>query len=321
MSLRLPSLNALRVFEAAARHLSFKRAADELAVTPTAVSHQIRGLEEELGVELFRRLTRAIELTPEGEAMLPKVREGLECFAEAVGHARARQAGSRLVVVAPPSFASRWLVPRLHGFSEREPEVELHLASSTRAIGGGDTVAGYAPEHVGRGDDPEVWIRYGSGDYPGFRVDKLFAPEYTAVCSASLLRSKIPLRQPSDLRRHNLIHDDTIPEARERPSWKEWLEAAGVTGVRAQAGHHFADSGLAISAVLDGLGVALLSRPLVEAEIAAGRLVAPFDITIKRRYAYYLTVSDAFADYPQIASFRTWLLAEAAAMERRDGAG
>lgn len=306
---RLPALNALRVFEVAARHLSFKRAAEELSVTPTAVSHQIRGLEADLGVVLFRRLTRALELTPEGEVMLPKVREGMECFAAAVRQVRARVPGNILVVLAPPSFASRWLVPRLQTFSHLAPGVELHLASSTKAIDGGDTSGGHGMDPSGGGgEDPEVWIRYGSGDYPGFRVERLFAPEYTAVCSTALLRSKIPLREPADLRRHNLIHDDTIPEARERPSWEEWLRLAGVTGVKAHAGHHFSDSGLAISAALDGLGVALLSRPLVEAEISSGRLVAPFDITIKRRFAYHLVMSDAVAEEPQVELFRTWLL-------------
>lgn len=313
MKHRLPSLNALRVFEVAARHLSFKHAADELSVTPTAVSHQIRGLEAELGVALFRRLTRAIELTPEGEAMLPKIREGMECFGEAVRQVRSLAPVNRLVVLAPPSFASRWLVPRLHTFSNRHPEIELHLASSTKAIDGGDLTGGQAMERSGRiGDDAEVWIRYGDGAYPGFAVDRLFAPEYTAVCSGELLRGKVPLRQPSDLRRHNLIHDDTIPEARERPSWEEWLAVAGVAGVKAQAGHHFTDSGLAIAAALDGLGVALLSRPLIEAEISAGRLVAPFDITIKRRYAYYLVMSERVVEHSPVAAFRDWLLTEGA---------
>jgi LysR family glycine cleavage system transcriptional activator len=308
---RLPALNALRVFEVAARHLSFKRAAEELSVTPTAVSHQIRGLEADLGVVLFRRLTRALELTPEGEVMLPKVREGMECFAAAVRQVRAQEPGNILVVLAPPSFASRWLVPRLQSFSHLAPEVELHLASSTKAIDGGDASGGHGMDRSGRSaDDPEIWIRYGSGDYPGFRVERLFAPEYTAVCSTALLRGKIPLRQPTDLRRHNLIHDDTIPEARERPSWEEWLRLAGVTGVNARAGHHFSDSGLAISAALDGLGVALLSRPLVEAEISSGRLVAPFEISIKRRFAYHLVMSDAVAGQPQVELFRTWILKE-----------
>ena len=312
MADRLSSLNALRVFEAAARHLSFKRAADELAVTPTAVSHQIRGLEDELGVMLFRRLTRAIELTAEGEAMLPKVREGLRCFTEATRLARGGGLPhNRLVVIAPPSFASRWLVPRLHGFYAREPEVELHLASSTRTIDVGDAGLNALHdinEHLG--DDPEVWVRYGSGHYPGCRVDRLFEPEYTAVCSTALLRGKIPLREPADLRFHTLIHDDTIPEARERPSWVEWLAAAGVRNVRLRAGHHFSDSGLAISAALDGLGVALLSRPLVEPEIRAGRLVAPFPVIIRRSYAYHLVVSEMCSELPQVSSFRAWLLAE-----------
>ncbi|THF56838.1 transcriptional regulator GcvA [Pseudothauera rhizosphaerae] len=313
MAYRLPPLNALRAFEAAARHLSFKLAAEELAVTPTAISHQIRGLEEYLGCALFRRLTRALELTPQGEALLPKVREGLECFAGAVAQVRALGPLTRLVVVAPPSFASRWLVPRLQGFGQREPQIELHLSASARMIDGGEAPG--SPSMVirpPRGEGPEAWIRYGTGRYPGFRVERLFMPEYTAVCSPVLLRAKRPLRKPGDLRYHLLIHDDTIPLERERPSWADWLRAAGVSGVDASAGPHFTDSGLAIAAAADGLGVALLSRPLVAGEIAAGRLVAPFDVTINRNYAYFLITRPDSAGQPAIEAFRAWLVQEAA---------
>lgn len=310
MSGRLPPLNALRAFEAAARHLSFKLAAEELSVTPTAISHQIRGLEDDLGVLLFRRLTRALELTPEGEAMLPKLGEAMANIAAAVEAVRALRPGTRLVVVAPPSFASRWLVPRLQGFARLQPQIELHLASSMKAIDAAEP-GSHGQDVAGQRADGEVWIRFGSGRYPGYRTDWLFEPEYTAVCSPALLRAKIPLCRPEDLRRHNLIHDDTVPDARERQSWAEWLQAAGVGGgVKAEAGLHFSDSGLAIAAALDGLGVALLSKPLVAAEIAAGRLVAPFDITLRRRFAYYIVTHEAVAAQPPIAAFRAWLLDE-----------
>lgn len=315
---RLPPLNALRAFEAAARHLSFKRAAEELSVTPTAISHQVRGLEEHLGVTLFRRLTRALELTAEGEAMLPKLREGMDCFAAAVACVRGLAPGVRLVVLAPPSFASRWLVPRLQGFTRDHPEIELHLAGSVKMIDGGDAALGLVAEgRMSRRDQPEIWIRYGTGRYPGFRIDRMFVPDYTAVCSPQLLRSKLPLRDPGDLRFHTLIHDDTIQDHKERPSWAEWLGVAGVDGVDASAGPHFTDSGLAIAAALDGLGVGLLSRPLVAGEIAAGRLVAPFAISIARSFAYYIVTPEAIADRPAVEAFRSWLLAEAAAVGAR----
>lgn len=308
---RLPPLNALRAFEAAARLLSFKLAAAELSVTPTAISHQIRGLEEYLGVSLFHRLTRALELTSEGKAMLPKVHEGMECFSAAVARVRKLKPGVRLRVVAPPSFSSRWLMPRLHRFSERAPDVELHLRGSVKAIDEVRAGAGDSPDRSERRNEtPQVWIRFGKGHYAGMRVDHLFEPEYTVVCSPELLERRTPLATPADLRHFTLIHDETIPEATERPGWKEWLEAAGASDVKA-SGPHFSASGLATAAVLDGLGVALLAKPMVEAEIAAGRLVAPFPISIRRSYAYYVVSPESVADEPQVAAFRDWLLEEA----------
>ncbi|THF62949.1 transcriptional regulator GcvA [Pseudothauera nasutitermitis] len=306
---RLPPLNALRAFEAAARHLSFKQAAQELAVTPTAISHQIRGLEDYLGCMLFRRLTRALALTPEGEALLPKVREGMACLAAAVAQVRKPGPRARLAVTAPPSFATRWLVPRLQGFARREPDIELHLSGAIRMIDGSGN--GPSPGDL-RGDGAQAWIRYGTGDYPGLRSERLFMPDYTAVCSPALLHAKRPLREPADLRHHLLLHDDTIPFARERPSWADWLRTAGVDGVDTSTGPHFTDSGLAVAAAADGLGVALLSRPLVAGEIAAGRLVAPFDITINRNFGYFLVTPAEALHEPSISAFRSWLLDEVA---------
>lgn len=314
MADRLPPLGALRTFEAAARHLSFKHAADELSVTPTAVSHQIRGLETFLGVELFRRLTRALELTPEGEALLPKVREGFDCFAEGVAEVRRMKPGARLRVVAPPSFAARWLMPRLWRFSEREPNVELYLRGSLKAIDSAQQTSGGGDDEGRRGrnrDTPQVWIRYGRGNYRGVRTDRLFEPVYTAVCSPALLQRRIALNKPEDLRHFALIHDETIPDRALRPRWEAWLAAAGVHGVRV-AGPHFSNSGLAISAAIDGLGVALLARQIVEGEIASGRLVAPFDVSIRCGFSYFIVSPENVADTPQVASFRDWLIEEAA---------
>jgi len=309
MPYRLPPLNALRAFEAAARHLSFKKAAEELSVTPTAVSHQIKVLEQFLDLTLFRRLTRALELTPQGEAMLPKVREGLECFAAAVERTRGQSSTGRLVVVAPPSFASRWLVPRLQRFTVDEPRVKLHVVSSLSAIDSDPPGAALAFNNVDlREDDSQVVIRYGTGTYPGCRVDRIFGPDYIAVCSPALLTGKRPLRQPGDVKYHVLLHDDTIVNERARPSWEEWLRVAGVAGVDCSVGPHFSDSGLALVAAVDGLGIALASKPLVANEIAEGRLVAPFDIAVGQHYAYYLVTSEAISDRPVVKAFRQWLL-------------
>lgn len=313
MVYRLPSLNALRTFEAAARHLSFKLAAEELAVTPTAVSHQIKGLEQFLGVVLFNRLTRALELTSVGEAMLPKVREGMGCFVAAVEHTREHATAGRLIVSAPPSFAARWLVPRLQRFTQAQPQLSLHLLSSVDAIDSNEYVAPTPVEGADvREEDSQIAIRFGIGAYRGFTVDRIFAPDYIAVCSPKLLNSQHPLVEKSDIRFHTLIHDDTIANERARPSWEEWLRLAGVADVDASAGPHFSDSGLALVAAVDGLGLALASKPLVTAELADGRLLAPFDFAVEQCYAYYLVIPEAMAKRPAVAAFRAWLLQEIA---------
>ncbi len=316
MAYRLPPLNALRSFEAAARQLSFKNAARELSVTPTAISHQIKMLEDFLGLGLFRRLTRSLELTAEGETMLPKVREGLECFAAAVNSARAKVEKERLIVLAPPSFATRWLVPRLKRLYALDPALSLHLVSSLNAIENAEADATLAYESVDlrEGDSP-VAICFGSGEYPGFHVDRLFASDYVAVCSPKLYGDDRPLREPTDIRCHTLIHDDTIANERARPSWEEWARLAGVTDVDTDAGPHFCDSGLALVAAIDGLGIALASKSLAAAEIAAGRLVSPFNVAVQQPYAYYLVAPEAISGRPAVETFRQWLIGEAEVMK------
>jgi LysR family glycine cleavage system transcriptional activator len=241
--------------------------------------------------------------------MLPKVQEGLACFASAVESTRQTQHGGRLKVSAPPTFAARWLIPRLQAFTSSHPEVELHLASSLRMIDSREQGVALGGERADpRDEGSEVWIRFGTGDYPGYRVDRILAPVYTAVCSPRLLRAKRPLIHPANLRYHLLIHDDTIPDEGERPSWADWLRSAGVVGVDARAGPHFSNSGLALAAAEDGLGIALASKPLVAGEVAAGRLAIPFDIEIGSRFAYYLVAREAGAQRPALAAFRDWLL-------------
>lgn len=315
MTYRLPPLNALRAFEAAARHLSFKNAATELSVTPTAVSHQIKLLEEFLDLPLFRRLTRALELTPQGEAMLPKVREGLECFAAAVEATRDRAQNGRLVVVLPPSFATRWLVPRLRRFAIKEPSLNLHIIRSLNTIDSESAPASFAFDVDLREDDSMAVIRFGTGAYPGFHVERMFGSDYIAVCSPKLLASDPPLRTPSDMQYQVLLHDDTLASERTGPSWDEWLRLAGVTGMDTSAGPHFSDSGLVYVAALDGLGVALASKPLVANAIAQGRLVAPFDIAVGQNFAYYLVTAEAITGRPAVQAFRKWLLEESKSEE------
>jgi LysR family glycine cleavage system transcriptional activator len=307
---RLPPLNALRAFEAAARHLSFKKAARELHVTAGAVSHQVKLLEDHLGVALFRRLTRALELTAEAQSMLPKIREGLDSLAEAVEKLRARDDACALAVLAPPNFSARWLVPRLSRFTNAHPDLELHLASRPSMIDGRDN--GHAePPPEGAEEAPLVMVRFGAGHYPGMVVEELFSARYVPVCSPKLLKGKHPLKTPADLRYHTLLHDDTV-EAGVRPTWADWLEKAGVEGVDASRGTHFSDASLAIEAALEGMGVVLMLRPLVASEIEAGRLAVPFDVAAETPFSFYLVVPEAALHNRGVAAFREWLLAESA---------
>ena len=313
MSYRLPPLASLRAFEAAARHLSFKKAAEELHVTPAAVSQQIKTLEAYLGVPLFRRLTRALELTGQGAAMLPRIREGFESLAAAVETTRQVRSAA-LTVTAPPSFAARWLVPRLSRFAAAHPEVELHLSSSADTIDRPGEAGVLGDDMVDLRDERSgVAIRYGTGSYPGYRVDKIFAPDYVPVCSPRLATAERPLRAVDDLRRHVLIHDDTIRDGERQPTWAEWLRAAGIGDIDAGRGPRFSNAVLAVEAALDGQGVALALRPLVEADVAAGRLAIPFAVTVPSPYAYFLVSPEAVARRDSVAAFRHWLLAEAAA--------
>ena len=308
---RLPPLNALRAFEAAARHLSFKNAARELHVTAGAVSHQVKLLEGHLGIPLFRRLTRALELTAQAQSMLPKVREGLAALADAVALVRNRDDSGALTVIAPPNFAARWLVPRLGRFTASHPNLDLHIASRPAMIDGrGDSEM--APVGDAREGAPLAMVRFGDGHYPGSHVDEVFSAVYVPICSPKLMKGKRALRTPEDLRFNTLLHDDTVVEEGARPSWADWLQAVGVTGIDASRGPHFSDASLSFEAAIEGLGVALAMRPLVRTEIEAGRLVVPFDITAPASYSYFLVTPEGSPESGTVAEFRKWLLAEAA---------
>jgi LysR family glycine cleavage system transcriptional activator len=318
MTDRLPPLNALRAFESAARHLSFKEAAAELYVTPAAVSHQIKALEDYLGFPLFRRLTRALELTNEAHLMLPKLREGFASLAAAIAHVREASGHGRLTVIAPPSFTTRWLMPKLSRFTAAHQDMELHLASSVQMIDDSEAAAaGVVARPDAAEDAPGVTIRFGSGRYPGMQVDRLFRPYYVPVCSPRLLAGDLQLHTPWDLRFHTLIHDDSIPDRAERPRWETWLQTAKVEGVDFSRGPHFSDASLALQAAIDGLGVALGLRPLVDDDVAEGRLAVPFDLPVPTNYAFYLLAEESVAQLPAVASFRKWLLGEAALVPDR----
>jgi LysR family glycine cleavage system transcriptional activator len=307
---RLPPLNALRVFEAAARHLSFKEAASELSITQAAVSHQIKSLEEYLGVELFRRAGRGVQLTEAARACMPRLREGFDSLAAAVEMIRERAAETELLITAPPVFTARWLMPRLADFAKREPKVELRVFASSKMV---DAGALDSPTLVSgldlREDASGVEIHLGGGHYPGYRADRLFGVSMTAVANPELVKGNPPIEQPADLARHTLLHDDAMELVAGGNAWQRWLQNAGVADrVDASHGPRFSSNILSLEAASQKLGVALALRPLVDADLKSGRLCAPFEIEMKPQSAYYLVCPEVIADRPAVAAFRAWLL-------------
>jgi LysR family glycine cleavage system transcriptional activator len=295
MTYRLPPLNALRAFEAAGRHLSFTKAADELHVTQAAISHQIKALESWLEVRLFRRLNRALLLTETGQRYLVSVRAALDQLDSATRLVLDSHPDNLLSLSVIPSFGAKWLGARIARFAHRHPEIDLRFTSEDRNVD-------FSREDV------DVGIRYGRGHWPGLHATKLMEPRVFPVCSPQLLESgPHPIREPSDLRYHTLLHEDV-----EDFDWGQWLRAAKVEGVNAGHGPNFSHAHVSYQAAIVGQGVALGVSPLVDDDLAAGRLVAPFDFVMLAEWSYYMVCPEARADEPKIAAFRTWLLDEAA---------
>jgi LysR family glycine cleavage system transcriptional activator len=294
---RLPPLTALRAFEAAARHLSFTKAAAELHVTQAAVSHQIRTLEDHLGMPLFQRRNKAVLLTEAGQLCLPGVREGFARFAEAIDGLRALKTDNVLSVTTPPSFAAKWLVPRLERFRSANPDIEVRIDASTHLVD-------FARETIDAG------IRYGAGTYAGLTSEAMFGTEAFPVCSPRLRKGSRPLRTPTDLKWHTLLHTDWLAR-NEEPDWRMWLLAAGVRDVDWTRGPQFNDSSVAIQAAMEGQGVALGRSALVAADLKAGRLVRPFRLSVAGRFRYYLVYLPVALKRRKVEVFREWVLAEA----------
>jgi len=310
MIYRLPPLNSLRVFEAAARHLSFKEAANELHITQAAVSHQVKTLEEYLGVELFRRSGRGVQLTEAARACLPRLREGFDALAAAVEMIRERGAETELVITAPPVFTARWLMPRLADFSRREPKIEVRVVASSKMVDAGALDASALISNLDLRDDASgVEIHLGAGDYPGYRSDKLFEVSMAVVANPELATRENVLKKPEDLAHHVLLHDDAMDAVAGGNAWQKWLAAAGVADrVDGSRGPHFSSNILSLEAASQKLGIALALKPLVDADLASGRLCAPFEIEVKPSGAYWLVCPEVIADRPAVASFREWLL-------------
>lgn len=295
---RLPPLDALRAFEAAARHLSFTRAAEEIHVTQGAVSHRVRALEAELGVPLFRRLTRRLELTEAGETLALAVRRGLEEIAGALG--ALEQGGALegpLRVSVLPSFASRWLVPRLAGFRARYPGIEARIAAES----------GFADLHGGAAD---VAVRYGRGRYPGLDAEFLMGDAVLPVCSPALLRESGPLDVPADVARFPLLHDSTAEADGSGADWASWCAHAGRPEIACRSGQRLSNAVLTLEAAAAGLGLALGRQSLIEEDLATGRLVAPLRLAVPTTFSYWLVALPEIVAAPRVMAFRAWLLDE-----------
>lgn len=295
MTQRLPPLGALRAFAAAGRHLSFQRAAAELAVTPTAISHQIRKLEDDIGVKLFRRLTRKLQLTEAGQTLLPEVAAAFDRLAGAVEHLRAKGDSGVLSISALQTLSFRWLAPRLPGFQALQPRIDVRLEASPRLV------------EFGR-EDVDVGIRHGFGNWPGLAETRLFEDRFTPLIAPSLLKRAMPLRRPEDVLRYPMLREDATNK-----DWEHWFVAVGVSPPANLRGPAFDSSEMAVKAALSGLGITVVNPDFFQEEIASGRLIQPFPTVATNGKSYFLVYPHAHAQRPKVAAFRDWLAAEAAA--------
>ncbi|UOF14582.1 transcriptional regulator GcvA [Lysobacter capsici] len=293
---RLPPLGTLRAFEAAARLRSFKRAAEELSVTPTAISHQIRALEAQLGLRLFERETRRVRPTAEAERLYPVLRDGFDAFAQAIAELTARPRRQALTISATLSFTAKWLVPRVASFHAAYPDLDLRLHASDDPV---DLHAGVA----------DAAIRYGRGPYPGLVAEPLIDNRFAPVCSP-----RLDLRDPDDLRRHTLLHSEWRHPTQDSPTWRGWCLQAGLDGLDVDAGLRFTDESHAIQSAIAGHGVALLSLTLVADDLAAGTLVQPFGPALQG-HPHWFVHADANPS-PQARALRDWLRAQVALGDR-----
>ena len=291
MARKLPPLTALPAFDAAARHLSFTNAAAELNLTHGAISRAVRNIEDRLGVKLFERGTRSVELTTAGAAYAAEVAAALDRISAATIVATAPRSAGVLNVSTSDGFAGRWLVPRLHRFHRANRDIDVRLSTS-----------GVLADFVRDGID--VAIRYGTGNYGGVKAEFLAEEDVFPVCSPELLQGEHPLREPSDLKHHTLIHDNF------RIDWAAWMEHVGMENVDPTGGVKFDSATYAVEAAVHGEGVLLGRSALVSADMAAGRLVCPFDIPMKSRSRYYVVYLAGALRQKKVRLFRDWLFEE-----------
>ena len=300
---RMPPLNALRAFEAAARRLSFTKAADELNVTPGAISQQIRQLEDYAGTPLFKRTGRSVLLTDAAQACLPLVRDAFDNISEAGRIMQAPARKGRVMVSSAPSFAAKWLAPKLDAFHQSHQDIEAWISAD---MGITDFTTA----------DADFAIRYGRGSYDGLKSEKLLEETVLPVCSPKLLEGADAIKSPGDLSRHTLLHDESPENDPSCPDWGSWLRARGIKDIDATRGPRFNQAILVIEAAANGQGVALAKRAIAAADLAAGRLVAPFaDGTTSIDFAYWIVHPKGRHLSPDVRAFIKWVKGEAARSE------
>jgi LysR family glycine cleavage system transcriptional activator len=298
----VPGTRALRTLEAAARHLNFTRAADELGLTPAAISHQIKEIEDQLGVSLFVRTSRSMRLTEAGAVLSEAAADAIDLMNRAVSRAQKLGRGQSLLkVTADAHFAAKWLMRRVDGFRSIHPDIELRFDIS------------YDVRDFGI-DDVDVGIRFGAGKYPGLAADRLFDNVLIPVCSPALLRNGPPLKTPRDLFNHRLVHIEWSRQGVTWPNWRMWMAAAGIDDFDDSRTLVFGTSSDAVQAAIDGSAVALADFAMVAHDLSEGRLVQPFELGVRMapEFAYFLVYPQNSADDPRIIAFRNWIMGEAA---------
>lgn len=303
---RLPALKSLQAFEAAGRHLSFTAAAHELNVTPGAISQQIRQLESFLEVRLFKRMNRSIVLTDAGQLFLPSISKGFNHFSTAVGMLRETRSDGPLTITAAASFISNWLIPRLGGFKQRFPDIDVRIDTSNRLV---DFMH----------EDIDVGVRFGNGVYPELESIFLFSYDLVPVCAPELMQRGPGLEKISDLNHHTLLHSDYGSLDAAFPDWEMWLRVVGADDVDTAHGIYFSQADQLFQAAIDGQGVALIANVMVERALAEGKLVQPFSASLPVKMSYHLVTSPAKARIAKVKAFREWILQESAYLREHTG--
>lgn len=298
----MPALNALRAFEAIARHLSFARAAEELHVTPAALSHQIRGLEQEVGVSLFHRRTRTIELTEAGRLIYPGIHAGFQSLRNAIGQIERARDHNVLVISATPGLVAKWLMPRLWRFLHAHPDIDPRVSASFK-------LADFAAEGV------DVAIRLSKGIPSDLHDEKLFDDSMLPVCSPRLVEQG--LRSAADLPRFPLIHYDIATSMQVSPVWADWFAVAGLEGVDGTRGLRVSAADHALEAAVAGAGVALSHKLIASDDLHSGRLVTPFGPELPLRSGYHFVCPKGYETRPMVRAFRDWLFAEMEETKRK----